>query len=340
MLGTNGGGFFNANSAHPYENPTPLTNFVQMLAIFLIPAALCFTFGRMVGDMRQGWARARGDDGDVRRRGGRRRSPAEQARQPAARGARRRPGRQRRCRPAATWKARRRASASPPRRCSPPITTAASCGAVNAMHDSFTPLGGMVPLVLMQLGEVVFGGVGSGLYGMLVFAILAVFIAGLMIGRTPEYLGKKIEALRDEDDLDRDPGHADPGAGGHRDRRDRRRGQGRHRQPRRARLLGDPVRASARPATTTAAPSPACRPTRRSTTRCSAIAMWFGRFGVIVPVLAIAGSLAAKKRLPVTAGTHADARAAVRRAADRHRAAGRPAELRAGARARARWSST
>ena len=182
------------------------------------------------------------------------------------------------------------------------ITTAASCGAVIAMHDSFTPLGGMVPMVMMQLGEVVFGGVGSGLYGMLVFAIIAVFIAGLMIGRTPEYLGKKIEALRDEDGLDRHPRHAAAGAASA------------PRSPWSAMPAGPasptPARTasrrcftrSPRPPTTTAAPSPGCRPTRRSTTR-AGIAMWFGRFGVIVPVLAIAGSLAAKKRIAVTAGT-------------------------------------
>ena len=131
---------------------------------------------------------------------------------------------------------------------------------------------------MMQLGEVVFGGVGSGLYGMLVFAILAVFIAGLMIGRTPEYLGKKIEALRDEDDLDRHPRHAAARAGRHRDRRDGRRRPGRHRQPRRARLLGDPVRLHARPATTTAAPSPACRANTPFYNTMLGIAMWFGRF--------------------------------------------------------------
>ena len=194
MLGTNGGGFFNANSAHPFENPTPLSNFLQMLAILLIPAALCFTFGRMVGDTRQGWAVLAAMTVLFVVAGDRRRV-ARAAGQSAARRARRRPGARARCSPAATWKARRRASASPHSALFAAITTAASCGAVNAMHDSFTPLGGCVPLLLMQLGEVVFGGVGSGLYGMLVFAILAVFIAGLMIGRTPEYLGKKIEAF-------------------------------------------------------------------------------------------------------------------------------------------------
>ena len=183
------------------------------------------------------------------------------------------------------------------------ITTLASCGAVNAMHDSFTPLGGLVPLIEMQLGEVVFGGVGTGLYGMLVFAILAVFIAGLMIGRTPEYLGKKIEAYEMKMTsiailvtpllvlvgtaiavmtADGRAGIANPG---------RRMASRKSSTP------------SPRPPTTTAAPSPASPPTRRSTTCMLGIAMWFGRFGVIVPVLAMAGSLAAKKRIAVGAGT-------------------------------------
>ncbi|MEN4769789.1 potassium-transporting ATPase subunit KdpA [Duffyella gerundensis] len=183
LLGTNGGGLFNVNSAHPFENPTALTNFVQMLAIFLIPAALCFTFGNVVRDRRQGhtvlWAMtllfvaaallvmlaevngnlhltALGGDS------------------------------------AMNWEGKESRFGILNSALYAVVTTAASCGAVNAMHDSFTALGGMVPLWLMQLGEVVFGGVGSGLYGMLMNVLLAVFIAGLMIGRTPEYLGKKI----------------------------------------------------------------------------------------------------------------------------------------------------
>jgi K+-transporting ATPase ATPase A chain len=187
QLGTNGGGFFNVNSAHPYENPTPLSNFLQVLAILLIPAALCYTFGRMVGDTRQGWAvlvamlvifipllclavyseqhgnprLARlGVDATLGNMEG------KETRFGIVN--------------SALWAT---------------VTTAASNGSVNSMHDSYTPLGGFVPMWLMQLGEVVFGGVGSGLYGMLVFAIIAVFIAGLMVGRTPEYLGKKIEAF-------------------------------------------------------------------------------------------------------------------------------------------------
>lgn len=198
QLGTNGGGYFNVNSAHPFENSTPLSNFLELLAILLIPAALCVTFGRMVGDLRQGWAvlaamtvlfvlllaacqwaesqpnphlLALGVDAGT----------------PASAGGMtgnmhgNMEGKETRFGIAgsALWAT---------------ATTAASNGSVNSMHDSFTPLGGLVPMWLMQLGEVVFGGVGSGLYGMLVFAIVAVFMAGLMVGRTPEYLGKKIEA--------------------------------------------------------------------------------------------------------------------------------------------------
>jgi len=191
QLGTNGGGFFNANSAHPFENATPLSNFFEMLSILLIPAALCYTFGRMVGDTRQGWAllaamtvilvvfivgayaaealgnprlAALGVDqqsSDVNPGGN---MEGKEVRFGTAN--------------SALWST---------------VTTAASNGSVNAMHDSFTPLGGLVPLVMMHFGEVVFGGVGSGLYGMLAFVIVAVFVAGLMVGRTPEYLGKKIE---------------------------------------------------------------------------------------------------------------------------------------------------
>ena len=192
QLGTNGGGYYNANSAHPFENPTPLSDFLEVLAILLIPAALCYTFGRMVGDRRQGWAllatmlvifvplllvcTA-----------------AEQAGNPAlthlgvdqlasaVQAGGNMEGKEVRFGivDSTLWAT---------------ATTAASNGSVNAMHDSFTPLGGMVPLWLMQLGEVIFGGAGSGLYGLLAFAVVAVFIAGLMVGRTPEYLGKKIEA--------------------------------------------------------------------------------------------------------------------------------------------------
>ena len=194
QLGTNGGGFFNVNSAHPFENPTPLSNFLEMLAILLIPAALCYTFGRMVGDTRQGWALlaamtivfvallalcACGRAAPATRR-----SRSSASTRPRART---QPGGNMEGKEARFGIANSALWAT--------ATTAASNGSVNSMHDSFTPLGGLVPMWLMQLGEVIFGGVGSGLYGMLVFAIIAVFVAGLMIGRTPEYLGKKIEAF-------------------------------------------------------------------------------------------------------------------------------------------------
>jgi potassium-transporting ATPase potassium-binding subunit len=192
QLGTNGGGFFNTNSTHPFENPTPLSNFLESLAILLIPGALCYTFGKMVGDTRQGWAllavmflilvpavfaaygaEAAGNPNiaslgvntastDTNPGGN---MEGKEVRFGVAN--------------SALWAA---------------ATTAASNGSVNSMHDSYTPLGGLVPLVMMQFGEVIFGGVGSGLYGMLAFVIVAVFVAGLMVGRTPEYLGKKIEA--------------------------------------------------------------------------------------------------------------------------------------------------
>lgn len=191
MVGTNGGGFFNANSAHPFENPTPLTNFVQMLMIFMIPAGLTYTFGRMVGDQRQGWAifaamslmfligasvlyhAEQAGNPNLARLGIESQATGEQTGGNME-------GKEVRFGIAATSLFAM-------------ITTSASCGAVNGMHDSFTPIGGLVPLFNMQVGEVIFGGTGAGLYGMLLFAILAVFIAGLMVGRTPEYLGKKIE---------------------------------------------------------------------------------------------------------------------------------------------------
>lgn len=193
QLGTNGGGYFNVNSAHPYENPTPLSNFLEVLAILIIPAALCWTFGDMVGDRRQGWAvltamlvifvplmigvvAAEQSGVPIFTRLG-----ADQIASATQSGGNME-GKEVRFGivNSGIWAA---------------ATTAASNGSVNSMHDSYTPLGGLVPMSLMQLGEVVFGGAGSGLYGMLMFAIVAVFIAGLMVGRTPEYLGKKIEAF-------------------------------------------------------------------------------------------------------------------------------------------------
>ena len=191
QLGTNGGGFFNVNSAHPFENPTPLSNFLELLAILLIPAALCYTFGVMVGDTRQGWAVLAAmtlifvallvvcvvaeQNGRVFAKQGVGHEPSAVQSGGNMEGKEVRFG----IANSALWAT---------------ATTSASNGSVNAMHDSFTPLGGLVPMWLMQLGEVIYGGVGSGLYGMLVFAIIAVFVAGLMVGRTPEYLGKKIEA--------------------------------------------------------------------------------------------------------------------------------------------------
>ena len=191
-LGTNGGGFMNANSAHPYENPTPLTNLIEMLAIFSIGAGLTHTFGKMVGDRRQGWALF-AVMAILFFAGAAPAIWAEQRGNPqfsaigidqhasAAQSGGNMEGKEVRFGivESAMWAT---------------VTTDTSCGAVNSMHDSYTPLGGLVPMVNMQLGEVIFGGVGSGLYGIIVMAVLAVFIAGLMVGRTPEYLGKKIEA--------------------------------------------------------------------------------------------------------------------------------------------------
>lgn len=185
QLGTNGGGFFNVNSAHPFENPTPFSNFLEMLAILLIPAALTYTFGKMVGDTRQGWAllaamtiilvlmtsvtiSAESQGNSVLTTMGVDQSTGNMEGKEVRFGVVN----------SSIWAT---------------VTTAASNGSVNAMHDSFSPLGGLVPMWMMLLGEVVFGGVGSGLYGMLAFVVIAVFVAGLMVGRTPEYLGKKIE---------------------------------------------------------------------------------------------------------------------------------------------------
>ena len=300
QLGTNGGGFYNINSAHPLENPTPLSNFLQLVAIILIPGALCYTFGAMVKDTRQGWAILATmaiilvplSIGTVM---------AEQAGTPqlTLAGASVTPsdvqaggnmeGKEVRFGivNSALWAT---------------ATTAASNGAVNAMHDSFTPLGGLAPTWLMQLGEIVFGGVGSGLYGMLVFALITVFIAGLMVGRTPEYLGKKIEAF------------------------EMKMAALVILLPSAAVLLGTALAVA-----TQAGRSGILNPgphgfteilyalSSTSNNNGSAfggltvnttfynillsIVMWIGRFGVMIPVLAIAGSLAAKKRVPAGAGT-------------------------------------
>ena len=300
MLGTNGGGFFNANSAHPFENPTALANFVQMMAIFLIPAALCFVFGRMVGDRRQGWAVLAAKVvmfvGFVVAA-----TTFEQQGNPvlAALGV---------DQAASAWQAGGNMEGKDLRfginasSLFAVVTTAASCGAVNAMHDSFTPLGGMAPMVLMQLGEVVFGGVGAGLYGMLVFAIMAVFIAGLMIGRTPAYLGKKIEAhemrmvaiavlvtpllvlLGTALAVTTEAGRAgiqDPGAHG----------------------FSEVLYALTSAANNNGSAFAGLSANTPFYNVLLGLAMLFGRFGVIVPVLAMAGSLAAKQRAAANDGT-------------------------------------
>ncbi len=294
QLGTNGGGFFGVNSAHPLENPTPISNFLECLAILLIPAGLCHTFGKMVKDARQGWAllaamtavfvallgvcvwaelagnpvlTALGVDGGPGNLEG------KEVRFGAV--------------GSALWAT---------------ATTAASNGSVNAMHDSFTPLGGLVPMWLMQLGEVIFGGVGSGLYGMLVFAVIAVFIAGLMVGRTPEYLGKKIEAfemkmaalvvllppvvvllgaaiaVRSEAGL---AAIANPGAHG----------------------FSEVLYAYSSAGNNNGSAFGGLGVDTAFYNLTLGLAMLLARYGVIVPVLALAGSLAMKKQTPPGAGT-------------------------------------
>jgi potassium-transporting ATPase potassium-binding subunit len=296
MLGTNGGGYFNVNSAHPYENPTPLTDFLELLTILLIPAALCFTFGSMVKDHRQGWAilaamflllapmlylcvqqeqtgnpllnrltvGAHGEslaDGNME---------GKEVRFGIAN--------------SALWAS---------------VTTAASNGSVNAMHDSFTPLGGMVPMWMIMLGEVAFGGVGSGLYGMLAFVILAVFVAGLMVGRTPEYLGKKIQTyeMKMASIMILIPpllvlvctavavaaggaGTNNPGAHGFSELLYAFDSMSNNNGSAFAGLSGNTLY-----------------------NLMGGAAMWFGRFWLAIPVLAMAGSLAKKKVVPASAGT-------------------------------------
>jgi len=300
LLGTNGGGFFNANSAHPYANPTPLSNFVEMLSILLIPAALCFAFGRMVGDIRQGWA-ILGAMTVIFLTMTSIVLVAEQQAHPVlqALDVDQAPGE---LQPGGNMEGKEIRFGISASALFAAVTTAASCGAVNAMHDSLTPLGGMVPMLLMQLGEVVFGGVGSGLYGMLIFSILAVFVAGLMIGRTPEYLGKKIQpfemkmasmvilvtpllvlggtALAVMVDAGR-AGILNPGAHG----------------------FSEILYAFSSAANNNGSAFAGLSANTPFYNILLAIAMWFGRFIPIVAVLAIAGSLAAKKRVEVTAGT-------------------------------------
>lgn len=300
LLGTNGGGFFNANSSHPYENPTVLSNFLQMLAIFIIPAGLCFTFGRMVGDLRQGWAvlAAMTMIFVVMTVGV---MSAEQQSNPAlqALGVDQQASS---LQSGGNMEGKETRFGISSSTLFAAVTTGASCGAVNSMHDSYMPLGGMVPLLLMQFGEVIFGGVGTGLYGMLMFAILAVFIAGLMIGRTPEYLGKKIQAYEMKMvslailvtpalvltgtaiAVMVEPGKigvANPGAHG----------------------FSEILYAFTSAANNNGSAFAGLSANTPFYNVMLAIAMWFGRFGVIVPVLAVAGSLAAKQRLSANAGT-------------------------------------
>jgi K+-transporting ATPase ATPase A chain len=294
QLGTNGGGFFNVNSAHPFENPTPLSNFLECLAILLIPAALTFTFGTMVGDRRQGWALYAAMM-VLLVAGLTVASWAEAAGNPlhAALGVDpatgNMEGKEVRFGIAASvlWAV---------------ATSAASNGSVNAMIDSFTPLGGLVPMVNIMLGEVIFGGVGSGLYGLLVYAVLAVFVAGLMVGRTPEYLGKKIEAkemtlavlafltipvgilvgtavaLQVPSAV---AGIQDPGTHG----------------------FSEMLYAFTSATGNNGSAFAGLTANVPFTNTALGLAMLLGRYFFIVPVLAIAGTLAAKKAIPASAGT-------------------------------------
>jgi len=300
QLGTNGGGFFNVNSAHPFENPTAFSNFLELMAILLIPAALCITFGRMIGDMRQGWAllaamtlvlvtltvlcvwsEQRGNPrfasvgvdqqaSDIQPGGN---MEGKEARFGIVN--------------SALWATE---------------TTAASNGSINSMHDSFTPLGGLYPMVLIQLGEVIFGGVGSGLYGMLILAIITVFIAGLMVGRTPEYLGKKIEMFEMKmasvavlivnalvkigtaigvSTQAGVAGVANPGPHG----------------------FSEILYAFSSAANNNGSAFAGLSANSVFYNTALGISMFFGRFWVIIPVLAIAGSLAKKKLVPASLGT-------------------------------------
>ncbi|MCX7094679.1 MAG: potassium-transporting ATPase subunit KdpA [Methylobacter sp.] len=300
QVGTNGGGFFNANSAHPYENPTPVANFLEMLLLILIPAALCHTFGTMVGDTRQGWAilstmtlvlvsllfvtvgYEQNGNPALSALGAQQSISIDQSGGNME-------GKETRFGivNSVIWAT---------------ATTAASNGSVNSMHDSYTPLGGMIPMWLIQLGEVIFGGVGSGLYGMLIFALIAVFIAGLMIGRTPEYLGKKIEAFEMKMSaivilipaflilagtalaVMVDVGKsavANPGAHG----------------------FSEILYAFSSAAGNNGSAFGGLSANAPFYNTILGFTMLFGRYGIIIPVLAIAGSFAAKKTVPTTVGT-------------------------------------
>jgi K+-transporting ATPase ATPase A chain len=303
MLGTNGGGFFNTNSAHPFENPTPLTNMIEMLLIFVIPAALTYTFGKMVGNTKQGWAifaamsvlfligvvvttvsEQNGNDLlDV--------AGANQSTEVAGQDA-----------PGGNMEGKETRFGINASSLFAVITTAASCGAVNAMHDSFTPLGGLIPLANMGLGEIIFGGVGAGMYGMLIYAVAAIFIAGLMVGRTPEYLGKKIEpyeikmsmlvllvlpisilgftAIASVTDWGLNTVF-NPGPHG----------------------LSEMLYAYTSGTANNGSAFAGLGANTPFYNVTLGFAMLIGRFLLIVPILALAGSLAAKKRIAVTAGT-------------------------------------
>jgi K+-transporting ATPase ATPase A chain len=292
MLGTNGGGFFNANAAHPFENPTALSNFVQMISIFAIGAALTNVFGRMVGNQRQGWAilavmgvlfisgvivcyAAEAHGNDILNAMGLAGGNME--------------GKEVRFGIVASA-------------LFAVITTAASCGAVNAMHDSFTALGGMIPLINIQLGEIIVGGVGAGMYGMLLFVVVAIFVAGLMVGRTPEYVGKKIEAKEVKMAMlaililplmylgwtavamvvpPAVASMANPGPHGFTEVLYAYTSQTGNNGSAFAGLTGNTLFYNLT----------------------GAVAMFIGRFWMIIPAMAIAGSLAAKKSVPPSAGT-------------------------------------
>ncbi|MBF0102501.1 MAG: potassium-transporting ATPase subunit KdpA [Desulfobacterales bacterium] len=300
QLGTNGGGFFNVNSAHPFENPNPISNFLEMLLILLIPASLCYTFGYMVGDIRQGWTlliammiilipllffcyffeqqgnpnfASMGIDQSASQLQSGGNMEGKEVRIGIVN--------------SSIWAI---------------ATTAASNGSVNAMHDSFSPLGGLFPLLLIQLGEIIFGGVGSGLYGMVVFAIIAVFVSGLMVGRTPEYLGKKIESyeMKMASIVILIPaacvllgtaiavvskagvaGVSNPGPHG----------------------FTEILYAFSSAANNNGSAFAGLSANTKFYNTLLGIAMLFGRFWVMIPVLAIAGSLAAKKHVPISSGT-------------------------------------
>ena len=292
MLGTNGGGFFNANAAHPFENPTAVCNFVQMLSIFALGAALTNVFGRMVGDQRQGWA-ILGAMGVLFLAGVTVLYAAEAAGNPLLHAIGVDGG---------NMEGKEVRFGIVASALFATITTAASCGAVNAMHDSLTALGGMIPLINMQLGEVIVGGVGAGLYGMLIFVIVAIFVAGLMVGRTPEYLGKKIEAREVKMAMlgililplmmlgftalavvvpSAVAGTNNPGPHGF------------------SEILYAYTSAAANNGSAFAGLSG----NTLFYNVTLAIGMLFGRFFIHIPALAIAGSLAAKKRVPPSAGT-------------------------------------